>query len=234
MPTRRLVLAGAAAALAFRLPAPAAAMPAGGRLDFSVYRKKTSPMGSHRLRFTQDGDRLIMEKEIRLEVRLAFITAYRYRHVNREVWQQGRLVEIDTRTDDDGQEYQVRGRATPQGFQVEGSRGRFTVPADIIPTSYWNIATIRATRLLDTQRGLIMDVRIDDHGQEEVETAEGALPARHHSINILSNPPGSTDRIDLWYDDRDRWVALGFEAKGQGIHYVLDAVDGSAPAANRS
>ncbi|MFV3074276.1 DUF6134 family protein [Niveispirillum fermenti] len=234
MPTRRLVLAGAAAALAFRMPAPAAAVPAGDRLDFSVFRKKASPMGSHRLRFTRDGDRLIMEKEIRLEVRLAFITAYRYRHVNREVWQQGRLVEIDTRTDDDGEEYQVYGRANPEGFQVEGSRGRFTAPADIIPTSYWNIATIGATRLLDTQRGLVMDVRIDNHGKTDVETADGSLMARHHSINILSNPPGSTDRIDLWYDINDRWVALGFEAKGQNIHYILDSADGGTPAADRS
>lgn len=204
--------------------ASAFAVPPAGALSFSVYRKKDSPMGSHRMRFTRDGDRLIMEKSIDLEVSLAFVTAYRYRHRNREVWQDGRLVEIETRTNDDGDDYWLRGTASPDGFQVDGSGGSYTAPADIIPTSYWNHATTSATQLLDTQRGLIMDVRMEDQGSETLETQAGSVQARHHTINILTNPPGKTDRIDLWYDDRDQWVGLAFEAKGQKISYVMDSV----------
>lgn len=211
------------AALCVAWAAPAMIVPAGDAINFSVFRKNDSPMGSHTVRFTREGDTLIMEKEIRLEVTLAFITAYRYEHSNREVWKDGRLIAIDTKTDDDGDQYWLRGRATDEGFLVEGTRGTVLAPADIIPTSYWNIATTKATQLLDTQRGLIMDVRIEDKGEEMVETATGPLQARHHTINILSNLPGSTDKIELWYDAAGAWVALGFQAKGQPVNYVLDA-----------
>lgn len=221
MSIRRLVLA-ALAILSLALPGLALTAPAGDALSFSVFRKNDSPMGSHRMRFTRDGDRLIMEKEIKLEVTLAFITAYRYVHRNREVWENGRLIEIDTRTDDDGETFWLRGRATEAGFQVDGSNGAFTAPADIIPTSYWNVAITGATRLLDTQRGLIMDVRMEDRGEETLETQAGPIQARHHTINILTNPPGTTDRIELWYDAAGQWAGLAFKAKGQAINYVLD------------
>lgn len=197
--------------------------PQGDALSFSVFRKQDSPMGSHRMRFTRDGDRLIMEKAIDLEVTLAFVTAYRYRHRNREVWQDGRLVEIETKTNDDGDDYWLRGSAGPDGFQVDGSGGRYMAPADIIPTSYWNHATTGASQLLDTQRGLIMEVRMEDRGAETLETQAGPIQARHHTINILTNPPGKTDRIDLWYDDNGQWVGLAFQAKGQKISYVMDS-----------
>ena len=45
-----------------------------------------SPIGRHGLRFTQDGARTTAEITIELQVKLAFITVYRYRHVNRELW----------------------------------------------------------------------------------------------------------------------------------------------------
>lgn len=222
MPVRRLIPT-ILAILALCGPVVASAQPEDGALSFSVFRKNDSPMGYHRVRFSRDGDRLIMEKEIELEVTLAFVTAYHYRHHNREVWQAGRLVAIDTRTDDDGRDYWLSGRATPDGFQINGSGGSFIAPADIIPTSYWNPATTQATRLLDTQRGLIMEVRVEDRGPEIRETQAGPVPAHHHTINILTNPPGKTDKIELWYDNADRWAGLAFQARGQLINYVLDS-----------
>ncbi|OYQ34832.1 hypothetical protein CHU95_09595 [Niveispirillum lacus] len=211
--------------LGFLLPRRSAAftLPETDTLSFSVFRKNDSPMGYHRLRFLRDGDRLIMEKEINLEVSLAFVTAYSYRHHNREVWQGGRLVEIETRTNDDGDDYWLRAKAGPDGLMVDGSGGSYVAPADIIPTSYWNSAITSATQLLDTQRGLIMDVRMEDKGAVMLETEAGTLRTRQHTINILTNPPGRTNQIDLWYDDTSQWVGLAFEAKGQKITYVMDS-----------
>lgn len=227
MHRRHLILAAPLAlSLGLILPRRSAAfiLPETDAISFSVFRKNDSPMGYHRLRFTRDGDRLIMEKEISLEVTLAFVTAYRYRHRNREVWEAGRLIEIETRTDDDGDDYWLRAKAGPDGLMVEGSGGSYVAPADIIPTSYWNNAITSATQLLDTQRGLIMDVRMEDRGPETLTTQSGPMQARHHTINILTNPPGKTNQIDLWYDETGQWVGLAFEAKGQKITYVLDSV----------
>jgi hypothetical protein len=225
---RSLLLGMACAGLAGR-GAFAFTIPSGDSLAFSVFRQGDIPMGYHRLRFSRQGDDLIMEKQILLEVKLAFINAYRYQHHNREVWRDGRLIAIDTETNDDGDRYAVTGRATEAGLEIDSSaHGRVIAPAAIIPTSYWNSAITGATQLLDTQRGLIMDVAMEDLGPEP--PPGGSPPsARHHRINIQTNKPGSTDKIDLWYDDTGAWVGLAFEAKGQNIHYVLDGPGGASP-----
>ncbi|MFC7334100.1 DUF6134 family protein [Rhodocista pekingensis] len=206
--------------------ATAATVPAAGRLAFSVFRNGDSTMGWHRLDFRRDGDRLVVEKEIRFEVKVAFFTAYRYVHTNREVWQGDRLVSLETGTDDDGKRHWVRGRATPEGFAVESSRGALLAPADVVPTSYWNIRTVGTTRLLDTQRGVLMDVRVEPLGAEPVAAAGGVVEARHFRVHFLSNQPGATDFVDIWYDDADAWVKLAFRAKGQDIVYRLDTPGG--------
>jgi len=201
--------------------ASAAFIPPDGRIDFDVVRNSDSPLGHHRLRFTREGGQVVMEKEIRFQVKLAFITAFRYEHENREVWEEGRLVSLDTRTHDDGKEHWVRGRATPDGFAVDSSRGSLLAPADVVTTSYWNIGLIRATRLLDTQRGVLMDVRVEPLGVEPIQAGGQVVEARHFRIHILTNTPGATDTIDIWYDDNDQWVKLAFDAKDQAITYRL-------------
>ncbi|QJE72237.1 hypothetical protein HHL28_03190 [Aerophototrophica crusticola] len=225
--SRRGFVAGAAgvAALGWAgLPgrAGAATIPGTGQIPFSVFRNGDDAMGYHRLRFSREGDRFIVDKEIGFEVKVAFITAYRYKHTNREVWQDGRLVSLDTRTNDDGDKHWVKGQAKDGAFAVESSRGSLFAPPDIIPTSYWNIATLKAPRLLDTQRGLLMDVAIDDKGEQVIRAGGQDIPARHHTIRLLTNPPGATNAIEIWYDRNDAWVKLAFKAKGQDIGYVLD------------
>ncbi|MFM2043388.1 MAG: hypothetical protein RLY86_1964 [Pseudomonadota bacterium] len=199
----------------------AATIPPSNTIPFAAIRNNDSDLGSHTLTFRREGEDLIVEKSIRFRVDVAFITAYRYEHDNREVWRGGRLISLDTTTNDDGKKHWVRGRATDAGFAVESSRGSFVYAADVIPTSYWNIATIGATQLLDTQRGLLMDVRIDPKGVEPIQAGGQVIDARHFRINLLTNQPGATSAIDIWYDDNDAWVKLAFDAKGQYIAYAL-------------
>lgn len=219
----------AAAMLGAMLPAGAGTPP--GDLPFTVYRNGDSPMGVHQLSFREEGDALVMEKRISFQVRFAFITAYRYEHRNREVWRDGRLVELETTTNDDGTQHWVRGRATEAGFAVESSGGPVLAAAGIVPTSYWNIDLIRATQLLDTQRGLLMDVRVEPLGVEPIRVEGGVVEARHFRIHILTNKPGTTDHIDIWYDDDDRWVKLAFQARGQQILYRLEGEGADARSA---
>ena len=97
---RRTLLAGALAMPATGLARPARPPTSWGQ-EFAVSRDG-APIGQHRLRFSQDGPRTTAEIDIELQVKLAFITVYRYRHVNRELWEGGRLLSFASRTDDNG------------------------------------------------------------------------------------------------------------------------------------
>ena len=79
----------------------------GSQLTFAAYRNG-QPIGSHRLSFDKDGDRLVVTTSIELAVKVVGITAYRYTYRGREIWLGKELVSFDSSTDDDGKPYAVR------------------------------------------------------------------------------------------------------------------------------
>jgi len=183
-------------------------------IAFNVIRGN-EPMGSHKLTFRQDGDKLIVEIAIDLEVRFAFIPVFRYSHRNTETWQGGRLVRLETETNDDGTRHRVRAEAVDDGLRVTDSSGRtYMAPANAIPTSYWNSETIRRSELLNTQNGKMMPVRIEAGADQRSAVVEAA---HYRLIKLEDGTP-----VDVWYDKQSRdWVKLAFEARGSKIDYEL-------------
>jgi len=182
-----------------------------GEIVFDVLRNG-SPFGSHRLRFSRDGDRLIVDIGIDLEVRL-LVPLYRYTHRSREVWQGGRLIQIDTETDDDGQRFKVAGRATERGFSVDGSSGRFVAPSDVVPTSYWHENMLSRRPWLDSQEGKLIHLEIDTLPRGEATSGPAVL---HSAYDITGDL-----RLRVWYGLAGDWTKLRFQARGSNVEYVL-------------
>lgn len=207
--TVTIFLAVAIATIAVPL---AAAVPPARQIAFAIL-KDSDPIGQHSVIFERRGAELLVDIAIDIEVRFAFLTLFRYRHENREVWHDGQLVSLDTWTDDDGIDYRVRARSTPAGLRVEGSGGTFLAPRDIIPTSYWNPATIDQTRLLDTQRGRLLEVTIQPFGEEAVTVGSTSVPVRKYAVSGDLN-------LDVWYTPQGEWTKIAFEARGSTIDYA--------------
>lgn len=224
--SRRSVLAGAGATLALagvplaaraaeprRFTRPGAAP--SGRIAFRALRNG-EPLGTHTLAFTQDGERLIVDIEITFAVKFAFITLYSYHHTNRETWQGGRLVAIETRTDDDGDLFRVSGRAAGDVFEVDGSSGRLTLPGDIVPSSYWNEALATRGEWLDTQAGKLARSAVKEQPEEVVDVAGRRVPANRYALS-------GDITCDLWFHQSE-WVKLLFVGEdGSIIDYVRTA-----------
>ncbi len=194
-------------------PALGAAIPPSGAIVFDV-RRGSSQIGTHRIAFRREGSRLAVDISIDLVVTIALIPVFRYTHRNREVWQEGRLIAIDTRTDDDGTPFRVTGRAGPGGFTVDGNEGRIAAPADIIPTSYWNAATVERSQLLDTQKGRLLTVANRMVNREALTLGGRNVPARHYRMT------GDLE-VDTWYSEPGQWVKLAFSARGAEVEYAL-------------
>ena len=185
-------------------------------IAFEVLRNG-SPIGSHTISFEQQDDQLIVDIEIGLEVKLAFFTLFDYQHRNREVWENGRLVSIDTQTDNNGELHQVSGRAMGDGFLVTGKDEQILLPGDVIPTSYWNPATRGAETLLNTQNGELIDVKVTPKYTQTVEMPWGESKGQLHRIS------GELE-VDLWYDPAGCLLKMSFKAPGDGstIDYRAD------------
>lgn len=194
-----------------------ASIPPSQALEFAILRGDAT-IGRHLIAFREEGPDLHVDIAIDIEVRLFFLTAFRYEHRSHEVWRDGRLVAIDTRTDDDGTEWAVRGRAVADGFRIDSNSGSFVAPAGILPTSYWRPQTTARTTLLDTQRGRLVSVVFEPAGRERIATADGTVEAERYAMH-------GDLAATLWYTPDGEWVKLSFAAKGETVEYLPHRTD---------
>lgn len=184
-------------------------------LDFKVLRDG-SEIGSHRLQISREGERTLVDIDINLEVGFGPLVLYRYAHRNREVWEDGQFIRFDSHTDDDGESYAVTAERRNRDIVVDRKPAedyRIDRP-DVLPTSYWNEATVRQQVLLDTQKGRKMEVQVEDLGWDEIEASGRTIRARKYEMR-------GDLRLTLWYDESGRWVKLVFPFKGSTIEYVM-------------
>lgn len=187
-------------------------------LVFTAYRND-SWFGAHKVTFAEEADaRLTVEIEIAFDYKLAFVPLYRYRHRNREVWQDGRLIELDTETDDNGTPFRVLAKASGDRLLVDGSGGKLDLPGTAFTTSYWNEATIERGEWLDTQNGKLVRSKVSVGEPEPVLVAGNRIDARPYQLEGDIN-------CTLWYQD-GRWVKLRFIASDESvIDYVIEPRD---------
>lgn len=186
-----------------------------GSLNFTAYRNG-SRLGFHRLGFSGFDERLVVDIEIAFDVKLAFIPLYRYRHTNREVWEEGRLVSMDSETDDNGETFQVRARKKGDRLMVDGSSGRLDLPGDTLTTSYWNEAAMTSGAWLGTQEGELARSEVTKKPVEQVLVEGRSIEATPYDL------VGDITCM-LWYAD-GRWVKLRFVGEDESvIDYTLEA-----------
>ncbi|MGB8275992.1 MAG: DUF6134 family protein [Alphaproteobacteria bacterium] len=186
-------------------------------LTWDVFRNGES-IGRHRLVLRHDGSGLTIENEIDIRVDLAFITLYRYRHHSSETWRDGALFALSAETDDDGSEYSVQARSTPDGgMTVTGTAGSFNAPAGTEPSSLWQIAMTETSNVLDVESGRLLAVHFKRQADELVETGGAKVPATHVSVT------GDLTR-DMWYGADGMLLKQQFSARdGSRIEYRLAA-----------
>ena len=186
-----------------------------GPLDFTVYRDG-SEIGSHKIDIRCEGADTKVNIKTDVKVKMAFITVYRFEHEGKEIWRNGRLVRIESKTDDDGTDKWLKGRANGKGLEIEGSAKAYTVKPTIIPASLWNPKIVKQGAILNTLDGSTMNVTIRDLGEESIKVHGKTIPARHFSIT------GQLQR-ELWFDADGTLVQVRFKGSDKSdIRYVLN------------
>lgn len=186
----------------------------GDTISFKVLRKGND-FGTHTVSFDVTSENEFKATStVALKAGLGPITVFRYELDTTETWKDGQLVGVSGKTNDDGEDKFVEASLDGDTLSVEGSAYTGSAPLGIIPSSHWHIGEAFSTRILSTETGEILDVKVEEIGRETVSVGDEEVEATHYRLV-------SDLTVDLWYDDQSRWVKLGFEARGQQIDYVL-------------
>ena len=198
------------------LPAAPAAIAADlkdGATSFKVIREGDQ-IGTHTITARHEGGDLVLDIAVDIKVKVAFITAYRYEQTRREVWRDGRLIAFESDTNDDGKKAKTSGKLEGDMLVVTGPGGTQKVRPDIIPNSWWNPELAKQSELLSTLDGKVLKVKIEDAGEESVDTAAGPVKAHRYVLT------GEVER-EVWYDADGRWVHMRTGRGGTPVDWVL-------------
>lgn len=158
-------------------------------------------VGWHRYLVRERGDVTEVESRAQFDVRFLFLNAYRYRHEARERWRGNCLEELESRTVTNGAVEQVETFAADETLVVARPSGEARLPGCVMSFAYWDPRILAADRLLNSQTGEWLPVRIESRGAERVTVAGRDIPAARHRLSAPDL------QIDLWYAD-GHWVAL--------------------------
>lgn len=185
----------------------------GPELSFDVLRNGEK-VGQHVVVFRKNADGMRVESRSDIEVRLLFLTAYRFRYHSVENWRRGELTSLDATINDDGKLRRVEARREGAVLMVRTDAGEWQASSPLWPTTHWNIAQTAAPALLNTLTGNLNRVNVKDRGVETVMLGDGPRKARRFVYS------GGLS-CESWYDAAQRWVKLRFAAEdGSTVEYV--------------
>lgn len=182
---------------------------------FDAYHGK-SKIGYHRVSVVPDGATTKVTTKIDMDVSVVFIRLFVFRHDAVETWENGRVIALESHTNDDGDKIKVSGAAVPEGFRIVGPAGpAISPPETLTSNSLWQPAFLEQKTAIDVQYGGVIGISIKPLGDESVTLAGGARAARKYR---LITPHLSAM---LWYDAQGQWIKAAFEKAGERIEYRL-------------
>jgi len=196
------------------------------KLNFDVFLDDRA-IGYQRFELTPAGDGTRIETQAEFEVKLLRITAFAYEHRNTELWRGGCLQAIDSRTDSNGKRYTVSGRARGAAFVVATNEGERRLGDCVASFAYWDKdVLLQRQRLLNSQTGEYMPVRIDSLGPDRVRIGQRDVAVERYALR------GQGLDITLAYAaGGGDWVALDSRLDGgRTLRYRRSPGELSAPS----
>lgn len=183
--------------------------------DFQVFLDD-DPIGYHRFTLDDEREGQTMKTEARFEVKVLFVTAYRYVHEASELWRGNCLTRLAARTDDDGARLVTEAVADGKRLTISTGKGRSSVEGCVMSYAYWNPEILRQSHLLNVQTGEYQAVKIAAIGEENIAIRGAQVAAKRYRITGPKNP------IDLWYSADSDWLALeSTVASGRRLRYRI-------------
>ena len=142
-----------------------------------------------------------------------------YQHRSTETWQGDCLKTILSKTDDDGDLYEVTGHSGTDRFLVTTNNKTTELPSCVMTFAYGNPKILDQKKLMNSQNGEYLDVDIQFLREEnhmvrgkDILTELWQIEARGDDGDLL---------VHLWYDENMNWVSLKSQTPIGDMQYNL-------------
>jgi Family of unknown function (DUF6134) len=170
----------------------------------------------------QDSGIVSMQAVANMTLKL-LIRTYRYQFEGTEHWKNGRLLQLNSKSDDDGKKNEVSAKAEPQSLRLRVNGQERNCRWDVWTTSYFQVADQRfhnqAVPLLDNDTGKEYLGQLKLLAAETLTLGGKAQTCQHFRVS-----GGPSQATDLWFDGEGRLVRQEFTEEGKRVVFNLQAV----------
>ena len=189
--------------------------------EFEIYRNNKK-IGFHKLSFQNIEDKLVVNTEIQMIVKLGLIPIFSYFHKGEEIWVDNQFIEVKTSTKKNSREFDFTAKRKGPKIEIKSRGQTFLVDSDTLITSYWHQKWFDKKVLIDSQHGKKRLINVEKKKLERIEGLNQKINAYKYKVTGTQDKPnGKKIDYDIWYDDKGRWVKLSFFVKKSFIEYYL-------------
>ena len=179
-------------------------------------KREGKRIGTHAVKFRQEGDAFVVETKTELKVKFLFFTAYRFEYTAREIWRDGKVKQVFADTNNNGEDFIYEMTFDEETVTIaDGSANAvFELAPNTYPSNHWHPRVLDAKVIINTLSGSPNEVKITPNEWELVQTGEESRRAQRYEYS------GELANVSSWYDEAGRWVALEFQGEdGSTITY---------------
>ncbi len=188
-------------------------IPKDNKASFEVIRKD-KVIGSVITTFEQKDENLFITSTVDIEVKVFFVSAYKFFQVTKETWVNNEFVKIDGHTDfEDEREYFIKGEDIEDKFIASGMDGELKLDKNILPLNYWNKNILNQKELFDTQKGIVRQIKVKQLDNDIIEIDNKKVETEKYTLDASSNPKdkGPFPQYTLWYSLNDELLKFQFK-----------------------
>mgnify|MGYP001499907227 FL=1 len=190
-------------------------VPESGEIVFEIIRKNKT-IGTHTISFIENDKDLKVDIEVNINVKLGFLTIYKYRHNNTEYWKEGELIKISTNSlTNSKKKYFVEGQKNNDFFEYEGVDNTKRTGLDVIPISYWNYEILDRKVFLDSQKGILREFDLKEMELENIFFNEKNFNEKKYMMKVKtihSSDEKPFPNLYLWYTNKGELMKLEFDS----------------------
>lgn len=192
-------------------------LPPGNSLSFKIERKGKD-IGYQHIKFTEKTDgSLQVDIHIDIKVVIGFITVYDFLHENTEIWTDGYLQSLNSRTRLGGKNSTLSIKRVEDMLVVNNGQSEEVIIGSMKPSSYWYPDFTLQDKVIDTATGKLLELAPEYLGFNQ----ENAVDT--HSFTLTKDIPA-----DLAYSAAGQWVGFTF-GKARDVTYIPVEADALPP-----
>ena len=187
------------------------------RIEFDIYRNQNH-IGKHVFSFKKLNGELAVESEINFKIKKFGVVLYKYHVKGTEIYKDGKLVNFNSKTNQNGKVKYVNMKLDNEEYNIDGSSYQGKAPIDFMIGTWWNHSIVKASAQISAVPGRIIRQKVTFLGKETIKIHDKIYNTLHFNFSSTDKKLAKDKKLntDVWYDEKSlNWVKASFKKKGE-------------------